>query len=100
LNEFVVLPNPSDLVGVGIVSESLGLLTTDNVCCRLLEKEKVMTRDELAKILETFACCVLSTAQSDLSVDAQHELITFGIDNIADTVMLFVERPVPTPSAN
>lgn len=59
-----------------------------------------MTRDELAEILETFVCCVLSTALSDWSVDAQHKLITSGIDNIADTVMLFVERPFPNPSAN
>lgn len=59
-----------------------------------------MTRDELAKILETFACCVVSTLQSDLCVEDQHALITFGIDNIADTVMLFVERPLPRASAN
>ena len=59
-----------------------------------------MTRDELAKILETFACCVVSTMQSDMSVEDQHRWITFGIDNIADTVMLFVERPLPRPSSN
>ena len=59
-----------------------------------------MTRDELAKILETFACCIVSTMLTDMEVEDQHALITSGIDNIADTVMLFVERPLPRPSAN
>ena len=59
-----------------------------------------MTRDELAEILETFASAVIYTSMSDMSADKQHELISRGIDKIADTVMLFVERPLPCASAN
>jgi hypothetical protein len=59
-----------------------------------------MTRAELAKILETFACCVISTTVSSMEPDEQYELITGGIDKIADTVMLFVDRPLPRPSIN
>jgi hypothetical protein len=59
-----------------------------------------MTRDELAKILETFACCVISTSMSGMNTEEQYETIASGIDNIADTVMLFVDRPLPRPSIN
>ena len=59
-----------------------------------------MTRSELAKILETFACCVIQTSMSGMDPEAQYETIASGIDNIADTVMLFVDRPLPRPSIN
>lgn len=59
-----------------------------------------MTRDELAKILETFACAVIYTSRSDMSADEQYALIAKGIDNVSDTVMLFVDRLTPRPSSN
>jgi len=59
-----------------------------------------MTRDELAKILETFACCVISTSMSGMDVEEQYQNIASGIDKIAETVMLFVDRPLPRPSVN
>lgn len=59
-----------------------------------------MTRDELAKILETFASAVIYTSMSDISADKQYELISKSIDKIADTVMLFVDRSIPRPSSN
>jgi len=59
-----------------------------------------MTRDELAKILETFACCVIQTSMSDMDSEEQYEMIAGGIDKIAETVMLFVDRPLPRPSIN
>ena len=60
-----------------------------------------MTREELAKILETFANCVISTTISDMSVDEQYELICLNIDRIANTVMLVTDRNrYITPSRN
>jgi hypothetical protein len=59
-----------------------------------------MTRSELGKILEQFAVCVLSTSITDMNTEDKYNLITAGIDNIADTVMLFVDRPLPRPSIN
>ncbi len=59
-----------------------------------------MTREELRKILGTFACCVIKTSISDIDTEEQYELISAGIDNITDTVMLFVDRPLPRPSVN
>jgi hypothetical protein len=59
-----------------------------------------MTRDELAKILETFACCVIQTSMSGMDVEEQYQNIASGIDKIAETVMLFVDRPLPRPSIN
>jgi hypothetical protein len=59
-----------------------------------------MTRSELAAILEQFAVCVIHTAMTDMEPEQQYELISCGIDNIADTVMLFVDRPTPKPSVN
>ena len=60
-----------------------------------------MTREELAKILETFANCVISTTISDMSVDEQYELICLNIDRIANTVMFVTDRNrYITPSRN
>ncbi len=59
-----------------------------------------MTRKELSKILEQFACCVIQTSISDMDTEEQYELISSGIDKIAETVMLFVDRPLPRPSIN
>lgn len=59
-----------------------------------------MTRDELAKILEQFAICVLHTSMTDMEPDEQYNLIAAGIDMIADTVMICTERKIPSPSAN
>ena len=60
-----------------------------------------MTHEELAKILETFANCVISTTISDMSVDEQYELICLNIDRIANTVMLVTDRNrYITPSRN
>jgi len=59
-----------------------------------------MTRSELAKILETFACCVIQTSMSGGDPEEQYENIASNIDYIADTVMLFVDRPLPRPSVN
>jgi hypothetical protein len=59
-----------------------------------------MTRNELAKILEQFAVCVLHTSMTDMEPDEQYNLIAAGIDMIADTVMICTERKIPSPSAN
>lgn len=58
-----------------------------------------MTREELTKILETFAVLVLKTSMADIDTDLQYELISGGIDNIADTVMLCTKRNA-NPSLN
>ena len=60
-----------------------------------------MTREELAKILEQFAVCIVSTIMSDMSVDEQHNLIISGIDKIADTVMIVTDpKRFVRPSIN
>ena len=59
-----------------------------------------MTREELSKILEQFAVCVLHTSMSDMEPDEQYSLISAGIDMIAETVMICNERKLPCPSAN
>ena len=59
-----------------------------------------MTREELSKILEQFAVCVIHTAMTDMGPDEQYNLIAAGIDVIADTVMICTERKIPSPSAN
>jgi hypothetical protein len=37
---------------------------------------------------------------SGMDPEEQYETIASGIDNITDTVMLFVDRPLPRPSVN
>jgi hypothetical protein len=37
---------------------------------------------------------------SDMDSEEQYEMIAGGIDKIAETVMLFVDRPLPRPSIN
>ena len=59
-----------------------------------------MTRDELAKILEQFAVCVIHTAMSDMEADDRYRIISSGIDILADTVMICNKRKLPSPSAN
>jgi hypothetical protein len=60
-----------------------------------------MTRDELAKILEQFAVCVLHTSMTDMEPEEQYELISFGIDKIVETVMFVNDRNrLAIPSAN
>ena len=61
-----------------------------------------MTREELSKILEQFAVCVLSTAMvSDWTPEQQNAMIMTGIDAIVDTVMMVNDRKrIVTPSAN
>ena len=60
-----------------------------------------MTREELAKILETFAVLVIKTTISNADPDYQYALISSGIDTITDTVMFCSDRNrLTTPSAN
>lgn len=59
-----------------------------------------MTREELCRILETFAIAVSQTVVSDLDVDSQYTLITQGIDNIADSVMICTKRDALRYSVN
>jgi hypothetical protein len=59
-----------------------------------------MTQAELSKILEQFAVCAIHIAMADMDPDKQYDLIASGIDEIAETVMLFVDRPLPSPSMN
>jgi len=59
-----------------------------------------MTREELSRILEQFAVCVLHTSISGMEPDDQYNLIAAGIDMITDTVMICTERKIPSPSAN
>jgi hypothetical protein len=59
-----------------------------------------MTKNELTQILEQFAVCVIHTAMTDMKPDDQYNLISAGIDMIADTVMICNERKLPSPSAN
>jgi len=56
-----------------------------------------MTREELSKILEQFAVCAIHTVMTDMDPDEKYDLIASGIDKIAETVMLFVDRPLPRP---
>ena len=60
-----------------------------------------MTREDLAKLLETFAVLVLKTHMTDLDTDSQYAVIAAGIDNIAETVMFCTDRNrITNPSAN
>jgi hypothetical protein len=59
-----------------------------------------MTREELSKILEQFAVCVIHTSMTDMEPDEQYTLISSGIDMIVETVMICTERKLPCPSAN
>lgn len=59
-----------------------------------------MTRDDLRNILEQFAVCVIHTTMTDMEPEDQYNLISSGIDMIAETVMICNERKVPCPSVN
>lgn len=60
-----------------------------------------MTREDLARLLETFAVLVLKTSATDLDPDSQYAVICSGIDNITDTVMFCTDRSrIATPSVN
>ena len=60
-----------------------------------------MTREELAKILEQYTVCVISTIMSNMEPEEQEVWIRKGIDAIADTVMLVNDRKrITRPSAN
>ena len=60
-----------------------------------------MTREELAKILEQYTVCVISTIMSNMEPEEQEVWIRKGIDAIADTVMLVTDRKrITRPSAN
>lgn len=61
-----------------------------------------MTREELSKILEQFAVCVLGTAMvPHWTTDEQYDIISNGIDAIVDTVMMVNDRKrIVAPSAN
>lgn len=51
-----------------------------------------MTREELSKILETFAVLVIKTTISGVDPDTQYELISSGIDTITETVMFVTDK--------
>lgn len=51
-----------------------------------------MTREELSKILETFAVLVIKTTISGVDPDTQYELISGGIDTITETVMFVTDK--------
>lgn len=61
-----------------------------------------MTREELSKILEQFAVCVLHTVMvPDWTPEQQNNMIMTGIDAIVDTVMMVNDRErIVSPSAN
>lgn len=60
-----------------------------------------MTREDLTKILEEFAVLVLKTGLTNIDPDQQYELISSGIDTIADTVMFCTDRSrISNPSRN
>lgn len=59
-----------------------------------------MTREELCAILENFAIAVTATVISNTDVDTQYDLISKGIDNIADTVMICSKRDALRYSVN
>lgn len=60
-----------------------------------------MTREELSKILETFAVLVIKTTISGVDPDTQYALISGGIDTITETVMFCSDRNrLTNPSAN
>ena len=59
-----------------------------------------MNKDELVAILKLFSVCVLTTAVDDnLDLEQKEALINFGIDEVADTVMICTKR-CATPSNN
>lgn len=59
-----------------------------------------MNKDELVAILKLFSVCVLTTAVDDnLDLKQKETLINFGIDEVADTVMIRTKR-CATPSNN
>lgn len=52
-----------------------------------------MTKDELVAILKLFSTCVLTTAIDEhLDLKQKEALINFGIDEVADTVMICTKR--------
>ena len=51
-----------------------------------------MTREELSKILETFAVLVIKTTISGVDPDTQYALISGGIDTITETVMFVTDK--------
>lgn len=52
-----------------------------------------MNKDELVAILKLFSVCVLTTAVDDnLDLKQKERLINFGIDEVADTVMICTKR--------
>lgn len=60
-----------------------------------------MTREELSKILETFAVLVLETGLADIDTKTQYGLISTGIDSIVDAVMFCSDKSrVANPSIN
>jgi hypothetical protein len=59
-----------------------------------------MKRDELKQILERFTVCAIHTTMSNMEAEDQYNLISAGIDMIAETVMICNERKLPSPSAN
>jgi hypothetical protein len=61
-----------------------------------------MTREELGKILEQFAVCVLYTSMNTCwTPDEQNSMIMGGIDKIVKTVMFVNDRGrLSTPSIN
>jgi hypothetical protein len=60
-----------------------------------------MTSEELSKILEQFAVCVIHTTMTDMEPDDQYNLISSGIDKIVETVMFVNDRNrLAIPSAN
>jgi len=66
-----------------------------------VEKEKTMTREELARLLEQFAIVAIQTAITPMEVDDQHAIICSSIDTVVETVMFCNDRNrLSTPSIN
>ena len=61
----------------------------------------MMTHQDLARLLETFAVLVLKTHMTDLDAETQYQIIAGSIDNITQTVMFCADRNrITTPSTN
>lgn len=59
-----------------------------------------MNKQELVAILKLFSTCVLTTAiDESLDLKQKEALINFGIDEVADTVMICTKR-CAAPSNN
>ncbi len=60
-----------------------------------------MTKNELLKILETFATITLSTVVDDeLTTEQRYAIIRESANTIANSVMMQIAKPIAEPSSN